>query len=70
MGMCIGLQCSGLMFSEEKAIGKKGQRKIIDGQKINLPLLTAYMNTVRKELLSIIKANRKLSKEYKRMNHE
>lgn len=70
MGTCIGLQCSGLMFSEKRAIGKKGQSKIIDGQKINLPLLTAYMNIVRKELFSIIKANRKLSKEYKRMNNE
>ena len=70
MGTCIGLQCAGLMFSEEKGIRKKGKSKIINGQKINLPLLTAYMNIVRKEVLSIIKANRKLSKGYERMHNE
>lgn len=70
MGTCIALQCSKLMFCEELHNGKKGLRPIINGAKINLPLFVAYMNVVRKEVASIIKANKKLFNEYKRINDE
>lgn len=69
-GTCIALQTSSLVFSHEDHIGKKGAVPIIDGGKINLPLITCYLNTLRKEAVAIYQANKKFRSFYKRSNHE
>lgn len=64
-GTCIALQFSSLTLEQEKHIGKKGPMQTIDGVKINLPLFMCYMSTLRKEVLSIYRANKKLVSFYK-----
>lgn len=64
-GTCIALQFSSLALEQDKHIGKKGPMQTIDGAKINLPLFMCYMNTLRKEVASIYRANKKLESFYK-----
>ena len=64
-GICIALQFSSLSLEQDKHIGKKGPVQTIDGAKINLPLFMCYMNTLRKEVASIYRANKNLVSFYK-----
>lgn len=60
MSTCITFQISSLVLSQENHAGKKGPVPIIDGAKFNVPLITAYMNVVRKEIFSVFRANKRL----------
>lgn len=66
MSTCIILQVSALTISDEL---KSNSNKIIDGAKINVPMLTIYMNILRREIVSIFQANRKFKNMYKEMNY-
>ncbi len=63
---CIILQVAALTISDEL---KSSSSKIIDGAKINIPMLTTYMNVLRREVVSIAQANREFKKIYKEMNY-
>lgn len=63
-GTCISLQFSSLVLEQNIHLGKKGPMPTIDGAKINLPLFMCYMNTLRKEAVSIFQANKKLNAFY------
>ena len=66
MSTCIILQISALTISDEL---KSNSNKIIDGAKINVPMLTIYMNILRKEVVSIFQASHELKTMYKEMNY-
>ena len=66
MSTCIILQVSALTIGDEL---KSNSNKIIDGAKINVPMLTIYMNILRREVVSLFQANRELKNMYKEMNY-
>lgn len=66
MSTCIILQISALTISDEL---KSNSNKIIDGAKINIPMLTIYMNILRREVVSIFQASHELKTMYKGMNY-
>lgn len=64
MSTRIILQTTALTISNNST-----KSKIIDGAKINVPMLTSYMNIIRKELISIFYVNHELKNMYKEMNY-
>lgn len=65
MGTCISLQMATIILGQELQVGKKGNKPMIPGGKVNLLMSGAFFKIVIKDLKLIFKARREISKAYK-----
>ena len=63
---CMVMQLSTLIIKNEMHLDSNSSSKIIDGAKINVPLMAWYMNIIRREIISIYKQNKIIRGFYKK----
>lgn len=65
MGTCISLQMSTIVLGNELQVGKRGNKSMIPGGKVNVLMTGTFFKVALQDMGSILKARHKINESYK-----
>lgn len=65
MGTCISMQMATIVMGNDLQVGKKGNKPMIPGGKVNLLMTGVFFKEAMADILSIENARREINKKYK-----